>query len=101
MIHVIASIRIKEGRLPEFIEIFKSNISNVLDEKGCIKYVPTLDAPTDLPVQELDKNVVTILEKWRSMEDLQTHLTAPHMLVYKEKVANLVEKVSLKILAEA
>jgi quinol monooxygenase YgiN len=101
MINVIASIHIKEGRMSEFIEIFKSNIPNVLEEKGCMEYVPTIDVPTGLPPQELNNNVVTIIEKWGSLEDLQAHLTAPHMLAYKEKVKNIVDKVSLKVLQEA
>jgi len=101
MINVIASIHIKEGRLSEFIEIFKSNVPNVLEEKGCIEYVPTLDVPAGLPPQELDNNVVTIIEKWGSLEDLQAHLLTPHMLAYKEKVKDLVDKVSLKVLGEA
>ena len=100
MINVIASIHIKEGRLSEFVEIFKSNIPNVLEEKGCIEYVPTIDVPTGLPSQELNNNVVTIIEKWDSLEDLQAHLSAPHMLAYKEKVKDLVDKVSLKVLGE-
>jgi len=100
MINVIASIHIKEGRLSEFIEIFKSNISKVLEEKGCIEYAPTIDVSTGLPPQELNDNVVTIIEKWDSLEDLQVHLSAPHMLAYKENVKDLVDKVSLKVLGE-
>jgi len=100
MINVIASIHIKEGRLSEFIEIFKSNIPKVLEEKGCIEYVPTIDVSTGLPPQELNNNVVTIIEKWDSLEDLQVHLSAPHMLAYKENVKDLVDKVSLKVLGE-
>jgi len=101
MINVIASIHIKEGRLSEFIEIFRSNVSNVLEEKGCIEYVPTVDVPTGLPPQELNSNTVTIIEKWGSLEDIQAHLSAPHMLAYKEKVKDLVDKLSFKILKEA
>jgi quinol monooxygenase YgiN len=101
MIHVIASIHIKEGRVAEFIEIFKSNIPRVLDEPGCRGYTPTVDLPTGLPPQALNANVVTIIEKWRSPEDLQAHLAAPHMLAYREKVKGLVENVSLKVLQEA
>ncbi len=101
MINVIASIHINEGRLTEFVKIFKSNIPNVLEEKGCIEYVPNIDLPTGLPPQELNNNVVTIIEKWSSIEDLQAHLSAPHMLAYKEKVKDLVDKVSLKVLREA
>jgi len=100
MINVLASIHVKENRLTEFIEILKSNISNVIGENGCIEYTPTTDIPAGLPTQELDKNVVTIIEKWRSLEDLKAHLSAPHMLVYKEKVKHLVVKVSLKVLVE-
>ena len=98
MINVIASIQIKEGLLSEFIEIFKSNIPKVLEEKGCIEYVPTIDVPTGLPPQELNNNVVTIIEKWDSLKDLMAHLSAPHMLAYKEKTKNLVDKMSVKIL---
>jgi quinol monooxygenase YgiN len=101
MINVIASIQIKEGQLSKFIEIFKSNVPNVIEEKGCIEYLPTVDVPTGLPPQELNSNVVTILEKWDSLEDLQAHISTQHMLAYKEKVKNLIEKMSLKILKEA
>lgn len=100
MINVIASIHIKAGNVSEFIRIFKSNMPNVLQEKGCIEYVPTIDFQTSLP-QDLNQNIVTIIEKWESFEALQAHLAAPHMLAYKEQVKDIVEKVSLKILTEA
>jgi quinol monooxygenase YgiN len=101
MINVIASIQIRKGGLSEFIKIFKSNIPNVLKEKGCIEYVATIDVPTGLPPQELDENTVTIIEKWSGFDVLQAHLSAPHMIAYREKVKNLVEKTSLKVLREA
>jgi quinol monooxygenase YgiN len=101
MINVIASIYIKEDKVEEFIEIFKSNVPVVLQEKGCVEYIPTIDFPTNLPPQALNKNVVTIIEKWSSFEDLQSHLSTPHMLAYKEMVKDLVVKMSLKILTEA
>ncbi len=101
MINVLAFLHIKEGQLPEFLAIFKANIPHVLREKGCIAYVPTIDVPTDLPPQDLNKNMVTIIEKWESLDDLLAHLKAPHMLAYGEKVKNIVEKKSLKILTEA
>jgi quinol monooxygenase YgiN len=101
MIHVIASIHIKEGGLPEFMDIFKSNIPDVLAERGCIEYLPTVDIHTGLPPQELNGNRATIIEKWDCLEDLQAHLSAPHMIAYKEKVKDLVETVSLKVLKAA
>ena len=101
MIIVIASIYIKDDKVQEFIKILNSNVPVVLKEKGCVEYVPTIDFPSGLPPQELNKNVVTIVEKWCCFEDLKSHLSAPHMIAYKENVKDLVEKMSLKILTEA
>jgi quinol monooxygenase YgiN len=101
MINVIASIHIKEDNLEEFIEIFKSNVPAVLKEKGCIEYMPTVDVPTGLPPQELNSNVVTIIEKWDTLDDLKAHLSSPHMLEYREKTIGIVEKMSVKVLKEA
>jgi quinol monooxygenase YgiN len=101
MINVIASIRVKVGRLSEFLEIFKSNVPNVREERGCIEYFPAVDIDAELPPQSLDENVVTIIEKWESLEAFHDHLKAPHMLAYKEKVKDIVEDVSLKVLEEA
>jgi len=101
MIHVIASIQVKEGQVNGFLDIFKANVPKVLEEKGCMGYVPTVDVPTGLPPQEVNPNGVTIIEKWDSLEDLKAHLSSPHMLAYREKTKGLVEKMSVKILKEA
>ena len=101
MTHVIASISVKEGRLAEFLDIFKANIPNVIKESGCVEYVPTIDAPSGLSAQTCDEHVVTVIEKWKTLEDLKKHLSSPHMLAYREKVKDHVQHVSLKILMEA
>ena len=101
MINVIASIRVKAGRVPEFLEIFNANVPSVRKEKGCIEYFPAVDVDTGLPSQRMDKNAVTIIEKWESLEALHDHLKSPHMLAYREKVKNIVEDVSLKVLKKA
>ena len=101
MINVIASVQIKEGLVQEFLELFKSNIPNVLAEKGCIEYSPTIDIPTGFPPQELNENVITIIEKWDSLEDLQAHMSSSHMVEFQKKEKEFVEKVSLKVLKEA
>jgi len=101
MINVIASIHVKSGKLSDFLEILKSNLPSVREERGCIEYFPAVDIDADLPPQSLDENVVTIIEKWESLEALRDHLNAPHMLAYKEKVNKIVEDVSLKVLQEA
>lgn len=101
MIVVVASIRVKEGRVPDFLKIFKANVPNVLAEEGCIEYMPTVDVPAESIPQELNPNVVSVIEKWRSVEDLQAHLNAPHMMDYRDKVEDLVEHVSIRVLREA
>ena len=100
MIHVIASIQIKQGQVSRFLEIFISNMPVVRKEKGCIEYVPAVDILTDLPIQEKNEQVVTVIEKWNSLDDLKAHMSAPHMLAYKEKTKTLVEKTSVKILKQ-
>jgi len=101
MISVIASIKVKSGKVGEFISIFKANVPEVRREKGCIEYYPAIDIDSKIPVQQLDANIVTIIEKWNSLDDLNAHLKAPHMASYREKVKNMVESVSLKVLQEA
>lgn len=101
MVHVLASIRVAEGRKEDFIEIFKANVPNVLNEDGCIEYIPTIDFPTGFDSQELDGNLVTIIEKWQSLDHLQAHLAAPHMKSYQERVKDIVVKVGLKVLGNA
>jgi quinol monooxygenase YgiN len=101
MINVIASIRVKNGKIPEFLSIFKANVPKVRAEKGCIEYLPTVDIDSKLPPQEFDQNVVTIIEKWESLDALRDHLKTPHMREYGSAVKNIVEGLSLKVLTEA
>ena len=101
MISVLASIHLKPGQVTEFLTAFKANVPKVLAEDGCIEYFPTVDVDANLPPQVLDENVVTIIEKWESLYALRAHLEAPHMKEHKEKTADMVESVSLKILQEA
>jgi quinol monooxygenase YgiN len=100
MITVIASIAIKEGKLSDYLRILKANVPLVRNEKGCIEYVPATDFETGLAAQILDKNIVTILEKWESLDALNAHLASPHMLDYREKVKDIVVRVSIKVLRE-
>jgi quinol monooxygenase YgiN len=49
----------------------------------------------------LNPSIVTIVEKWESPEALDDHLAAPHMAIYREKVKDLAEAQTLKILRDA
>lgn len=102
MVHVIASIEVAAGKRVEFLAEFHRIVPLVRAEAGCLEYGPTLDVEPPLPRQVPPRpNVVTIVEKWESLEALQTHLVAPHMLEYRERVKDLVAGVQLQVLRPA
>ena len=101
MIYVVVSVRVKAGKLPEFLRLFGSIAPLVRKEKGCVQYVAATDFDSGLPPQVFDKDMVTILEKWEGLDALQNHLTAPHMAAYFKKEKGLTEESSIKILTEA
>ncbi len=101
MIHVIASIGVKPGKRAEFIEAFKKNVPAVLAENGCVEYIPTVDTDSGIDAQWKDETVVTIIEKWETIEALHAHLAAPHMEQFRNDTAHLTEDVSLTILENA
>ena len=99
MIFVIATIEVKPGKREAFLAEFHKNVSNVRSERGCLEYGPTVDAKTDIKAQiPLRENVVTIVEKWESLQALHAHLAAPHMATYRERVKDYVAGVTLQIL---
>ena len=101
MICVIATIKAKTAKRNALLACIKDNLSNVRAETGCIEYQPMVDTESSLGAQQLDENVVTMVEKWETMANLNAHAVAPHMLEYREKVKDIVESVSLKVLTAA
>ena len=98
MIHVLASIIVKLGNRDILTTYLKSNIPHVIKENGFIEYYSTIDVDYHIDNQTYDENSVTIIEKWENFDTLKKHMQAPHMLSYREKVKDLVENISLKIL---
>ena len=102
MIVVIAEVEVVEGQRDAFLAEFRKVMPFVHAEQGCIEYGPTLDVPTDIPVQQpLRPLVVTIVEKWESVETLKAHLVAPHMHDYRARIKDFVKGVKLRILGPA
>ncbi len=102
MIYVTASVQVKEGKLQGFIELFNATAALVRKEKGCVQYVAGVDADVGLPVQTLQKNGVTVLEKWESPEALRDHLASPHMQAFFGKEKDFVEGASvIRVFKEA
>ena len=101
MICVIATIKAKAGQRNALLACIEDNLSNVHAEIGCLEYQPMVDTESSLGAQQLDENIVTMVEKWETMSNLNAHAVAPHMLEYREKVKDIVESVSLKVLTVA
>jgi quinol monooxygenase YgiN len=102
MIHVIAAIEIAPGRRDDFLAEFHKVVPLVQQENGCLEYGPTIDVPTDIPAQPAPReDVVTVVEKWESLEVLKAHLVAPHMNEYRERVKDLVKGATIHVLEPA
>ena len=102
MLCVLATIDVAEGRRDEFLTVFRALVPKVLAEEGCLEYGPMIDLETNLPAQSpARENTVVIVEKWASIDALETHLMAPHMLDYRKAVKDVVRGMSLQILAPA
>ncbi len=99
VIHVIATIELKPGTRNAFLAEFRKLMPAVLAEVGCIEYGPAVDVPSSIVAQiPIRESVVTIVEKWESLEHLKTHLSAPHMGPYRQAVAEFVVATKLVIL---
>jgi quinol monooxygenase YgiN len=99
MIYVIATIEVVQGQRDAFLTEFRKVVPLVRAEAGCLEYAPALDLPTDISAQvPARENVVTIVEKWESLEALRAHLQAPHMTEYRARVKELVVGARLHIL---
>jgi quinol monooxygenase YgiN len=102
MIYVIATVELKPGRRAAYLEVLLSNVAAVKAEKGCLEYAPAIDVVTDISMHETyDDNVVTIIESWKDIAALKNHFKEPHMLAYREKIKDLLKKVSIRVLRPA
>jgi quinol monooxygenase YgiN len=102
MIYVIATVEVAAGKREPFLTVFRANVPNVVAEAGCIEYVPAIDVASGIGAQAAVRDeVVVVVEKWESLEALHAHLSAPHMLEYREKVKDLVVSVNLQVLEPA
>src|SRR5262245_36930040 len=98
MIHVVATITVKPGTREHVLDAFRWVAPIVRAETGCIEYQPTVDVPTTIAVQDGPRaDVVTVIEKWESVEALYTHSAAPHMTEYRAKVKDSVLSVRLQV----
>lgn len=99
MLHVIATIELKPGLRDTFLSEFRQVVPAVRQEAGCLEYGPTIDLETNIAAQPAPRHdVVTVVEKWESLEALEAHLIAPHMIEYRARVKDLLQSVTIHVL---
>jgi len=97
MVHVIVTMRIRKGRMQDFLAACRELRPQVLREQGCLAYDYTRDvAPPRDPQQALDADRVTLIERWESMAALMAHMEAPHMKAFGPKMKDLRESMELR-----
>ena len=102
MIHVLATIETAPGRREDFLAAFHELVPDVRAEPGCLEYGPAVDLATSIADQPaVRENVVTVIEKWESVETLRKHLEAPHMARYRRTVKDIVLGISIRVLEPA
>jgi len=102
MISVLATIETAEGRRDEFLAIFRELVPKVVAEDGCIEYAPWIDLDTTISSQDEPRSsAMIVIEKWESIDALEAHLIAPHMLEFRKAIEGLVTNLELEILEPA
>lgn len=83
MITVTADFTVKPEKKAELLSVLDKVIENTRSEKGCITY--ELYEAQDVP------NKFIMIERWESMQALQTHLHMPYIQTLLEKSAEWLE----------
>lgn len=101
MIHVVAIITAKPGQRDKILEAARANLAAVRAEKGCIEYVPVMDASGFGFQTEAGPDTFFVLEKWADADALKAHAVAPHMAAYGAKVKDLIAKRVIHVMRSA
>lgn len=102
MIHVIATVELHPGKRDAFLAEFAKVVPDVHAEPGFIEYGAAVDVASGLgPQLPLRPDVVTIVEKWESLDVLKAHAVAPHMGAYRARVKDFIVKMTLQVLQPA
>jgi len=102
MIFVVATIETVPGRHEEFLRLFRELVPKVLAEEGCLEYAPMVDLPTSIEAQPAARpGVVTVVEQWASLDALEAHLIAPHMIAFRRSSEPMRAGVALQVLQPA
>ena len=84
--YIVAFVYPKAGEAEAVKEAILENIPKVRKEQGCLRY--------DLHVLQGGGDKFLFYEIWADKTAFEAHRVAPHILAYREKVKDLLEKPS-------
>jgi quinol monooxygenase YgiN len=84
MIHVIASMRVKEGAQEQILPIIKQLVAETVKETGCKRYECTKDLR--------DNRHLLMLETWESQAHLDAHMQSAHFKALLPQIAALCDE---------
>ena len=88
--------------MEEYLAVSQKLRSHVLVEKGCVEYSFAVEYKSSLTIQEkVNKNRVTLIEKWETRKDLAAHNQAAHMKEFRPKLNALRESASARVMVSA
>lgn len=90
MIYVIATLSIKPDSLAAVREAAMPCIEATRDEPGCDFY--------DMAASSSNSRRVVFVERWKSRDDLERHLSAPHMKAWRDASAPFVTGRTIEII---
>jgi quinol monooxygenase YgiN len=79
MIIVAGTIRVPEDKVEALIPVARATLAATRAEPGCISYSYAFDIE--------DRGLIRIFEEWESRAHLEAHFKQPHMVPWREKLA--------------
>lgn len=90
---LIVSTKVKKDKLDEFLKMAMKAETATRKEKGCVVYTFQQDVE--------DPTLVTLLETWKDLKALETHMTEEHTKELLSSFGKLLDgPVTLKLTAE-
>lgn len=86
---VLANIEPKDGCQDSIIEVSKELIDESLLEEGNIDYQL---------LKPIDKDTLTFVEKWESLDALKRHMASPHFLNFSEDTEEFVKNMTIQVI---
>ena len=81
MIIVAGTIRIPEDKIEALRPTAEATVLATRKEKGCLVYSYAFDL--------LDRGLMRIFEQWESRAHLEGHFKQPHMVPWRQKLAEI------------